>query len=74
MHTSAKYAARHLFKHFRSLRARQGHQKLESIFSTLCAALNLAVIGTIMGHANVVMDCHLISKLRVAVASKLIAI
>ena len=36
-------------------------QPLESIFSVFLAALNLAVIGNVMGHANVHTDCHLIS-------------
>ena len=36
-------------------------QKLESIFSVFFAALNLAVITNVMGHANVHTDCHLIS-------------
>ena len=37
------------------------HQNLESFFSVFFAALNLAVIGNVMGHAHVHTDCHLIS-------------
>ena len=36
-------------------------QKLWSIFSAFFAALKLAVIDTVMEHANVHTDCHLIS-------------
>ena len=58
-HLSAEYAARH-FLGFSPGWGPPPPQKLESIFSTF-AALNLAVIDTVMGHVNVHMDFHLIS-------------
>ena len=57
---SAEYAARH-FLGVSPGRGPPTPQKSESIFSTFFAALNLAVIDTVMGHVNAHIDCHLMS-------------
>ena len=54
----AEYAARH-FLGVSTGRGPPTPQKSESIFSTFFAALNLAVIDTVMGHVNAHIDCHL---------------
>ena len=57
--SAAEYAARH----FGRFLPRKGRQPLRSWspFFGIFAALNLAVIDTVMGHINAYRDCRLIS-------------
>ena len=71
---SEEYAARH-FGRFLPRKTPLSPSEVGALFffffSAFCAALNLAVIDTVMGHENAHTDCHFDKLLRVAVPSQL---